>query len=309
MRSVFLAAALLLSPQPLAAQPRVVADVPPVHALVARVMEGVGAPALIVGPGASPHGHALKPSDALALAEADLAFWIGEGLTPWLAGPLAGLGEGARAVELMEAPGVALLPLREGARFAAHDHGGHDEGGHGHEDHGHDDHDPHIWLDPANAQAMMRAIAAALGAADPENAARYAANAEAGVAEIGALAEEIDAALAPVRGRPFLVFHDAYHYFEARFDIEAAGALAHSDAVSPGPARLAEARDAIRALGAVCVFHEPQAATGLVETATEGTGARIGALDPLGTGLEPGPGLYAGMMRGLARGLRDCLGG
>lgn len=333
MKFAPLAAALVATAAaPLAAAPRVVADIPPVHSLVARVMDGVAEPALIVRPGASPHGYAMKPSEAHALSEADLVFWVGEALTPWLEAPIDDLGAGAKAVELMAVEGVRLLEMREGARFEAHDHGedGHDDHGHddhgeeeaghddhGHDDHGHDDHghgdhhgvDPHVWLDPENAKAMLFAIAAELGAKDAENSAAYAANAAAGAAEIDALMVEVAATLDPVRGKPFVVFHDAYHYFEARFDFEAAGAISLSDASTPGPARVQEIHDMIGELNVVCVFHEPQMRAALAETVTEGSDARAGVLDPLGASLEPGAGLYPGLMRGLAGGLASCLGG
>lgn len=305
MKTLLLFFALAFLPAAAAsAAPRVVADIPPVHSLVARVMAGAGTPALVVGPGASPHGYAMKPSQAAALDEAEIVFWIGDALTPWLGRAIAHLGAGADAVALMDAPGVALLAVRESARFEAHDHEG--EGGHA------DDHDggidPHIWLDPENAKAILEGVAGALAAHDPAGAARYAANAAAGKAEIDAMSAEIEAILAPVRGRAFVTLHDAYHYFEARFGIEAAGALSISDAAAPGPARVETVRETIAALGVACVFSEPQLSTRLVETVIDGTEARVAVLDPLGAELAPGPALYPALMRGLARGLADCLG-
>lgn len=317
MHRALLAAALALLAPPALAAPRVVADIAPVHALVARVMEGVGSPDLLVPPGASPHGHALRPSDARRLQEATVVFWVGEALTPWLEGSIDTLGSGARVVELMDVDGITLLPVREGANFEAHDH--HDHGhshaqahshSHGHS-HGHDDHDDadaHLWLDPMNARVWMGAMAEVLAEADPANAAAYRANAAAGQAELEALTVEIAASLSPLAGRGFIVFHDAYQYFEARFGIPAKGAITLSDASAPSAARVAEVRETIVNLDALCVFAEPQFEPRIVQTVTEGTNARRGVLDPIGTGLEPGAALYPTLLRGLAAALVACLG-
>lgn len=324
MRMLALAAAMALGGWAAAAAPRVVADIAPVHALAARVMQGVGAPTLIAPPGASPHDYALRPSEAAALARADVVFWVGEALTPWLPGAIAALAPEAASIALRDAPGVTLLPLRHGADFAPHDHGdaargdaAHGDEGHG--DEGHDaardhaddrDHaglDEHLWLDPENAKAWLGAMAAALSAADPANAARYAANAEAGRAELGALSAAIAATLRPAQGRPFVVFHDAYQYFENRFGVPAAGAVTLGDAAPPSAARVAQVRAIVARLGATCVFAEPQFAAGVVDAVAEGTGARVAVLDPLGAALAPGATLYPDLLRGLAGALADCL--
>jgi len=301
-----LVAAALLLPARATAGPQVVASIAPVHSLVARVMHGAGVPHLLLPPGRSPHDYALRPSDAAALQRAALVFWVDPALERWLERPLATLAGGAQAVRLSATPGLTRLTRREGPAFEAHDH---DDG---------DNHagiapaedaefDPHLWLDPENARLWLGAIAAALAATDPDHAALYRANATAAGAELDALEARIDARLAPVRDRPFVVFHDAYQYFERRFGIPTAGAVALSDARPPGPARLARIRDRIRAAGALCLFREPQFHSPLIETVAEGTGARIGVLDPLGASLEPGPALYPTLIDALADGLSDCL--
>ncbi len=314
-RPLILAAAFGLAATPLAAAPRVVADVAPVHSIVTRVMDGAGTPELLMPPGASPHGYALRPSEAARLDGAEIVFWIGPDLTPWLEGPLDALAAGARHVELARAAGVTVLPMREGGPFEAHDHA--DDAGHDHDEHDHaGDHghaegaaDGHLWLDPANAAAIAAAVAAELAALDPGNAALYAANAAAFSTELTALEAEIKATLDPLRGRPFVVFHDAYQYFEAAFDLPAAGSISLGEADAPSAARVAEIRDRIAAEGVACVFAEPQFEPRLVATVIEGSQARSGTLDPVGAGLDPGPGLYPALLTGLARGFADCLGG
>jgi len=307
-RFPLVAAFASLAALPAAAAPEVVTDIPPVQSLAARVMQGVGAPASILPPGATPHGYSMRPSEAARLEAADIVFWVGEGLTPWLEDAIGSLAADAVSVELMEAPGVALLEFGEEGH-ADHDDDHKDEHAHkeedGHEHHG--DMDPHIWLDPANGKAMLAEMAARLAEIDPANADAYKANAAAGAAELDALAARVEAIVAPVRGKAFFTAHDAYHYFEHRFEIESEGSVALSDAAPPGPARLHDIRSEMREHGALCVFIEPQLDPKLAKTAAEGTGARIAALDPLGADLEPGPGLYPTLIEGLATSLADCL--
>lgn len=283
--------------------PRVAADIPPVHSLVARVMQGVGEPALILPPGASPHGYAMRPSEAAALAGAAVVVRMGDTLTPWLGRAVDALSPEAVSLDLLETEGTTLLGYREGAAFGHHDHSAE-------ADRDAPDHasvDPHAWLDPGNAKVWLGAIATSLAEADPGNAVTYARNAAAGRAELDALIAELSETLEPVRGRPFIVFHDAFHYFEHGFGVEAAGAITLGDGSSPGPARIADIREAIRQTGATCVFTEPQFAPDLIETVVEGTGARMATLDPLGAALPPGPDLYPRLLRGLAHELADCL--
>ncbi|SFI52186.1 zinc ABC transporter substrate-binding protein [Jannaschia pohangensis] len=303
--------------------PRVAVDIAPIHSLVARVMDGVGTPDLIVQSGASPHEYSLRPSEATALQKADIVFWIGPDLTPWLDDAIETLATDASVTELLEADGTIELEFREGALFEAHDEHGqdeHEEGAHedhaggehaeekaGHEDHDHGEHDPHAWLSPQNASTWLNVIASQLSVADPENAGAYFANAAAGRAEIDALTADVNAVLDPLRGARFIVFHDAYQYFEAAFDFPAAGAISISDASDPGPARIAEIRARIADEGIDCVLAEPQFNAGLVATVLDGTEAGTGILDPLGSDLEPGPALYPQLIRNLATNLAECL--
>ena len=291
------------------AAPSVVVSIKPVHSLVAAVMAGVGEPTLIVKGSASPHTYALKPSDAGALEAADIVFWTGHGMELFLAEALETLAGDATVVELAEAPGITLLPVREGGAFEAHAHEGEEHEGHegheGHEEHG--EGDMHFWLDPQNAKLMVTQIAATLAEADPENATAYQANAEAELLELDALEAELAATLAPVADRPFVVFHDAYQYFEARFGLTLAGSVTVTPEVMPGAARIDELKAKVATLGATCVFAEPNFEPTIISAITEGSGAKAGVLDPEGGALAEGPGLYPDLLRGLASSLVDCL--
>ncbi|MCP5087710.1 MAG: zinc ABC transporter solute-binding protein [Rhodobacteraceae bacterium] len=296
--AVSLMAVLLLVTAPAAgAKPlRVVADIPPIHSLTARVMAGVGTPELLLNGLTAPHDFALRPSQAGMLAKADLVIWVGADLSPPVGRALEALGGDARIVELLAAKGLTRLPFREGPGFGDQGH-----------DHGAETADPHIWLNLQNAAIMLDVIAAELAAADPDHATGYLRNAEQGKSELAALQAEINATLEPVRDRPFLVFHDAYHYFEDQFGIEALAAIKTGHALPPGVAHIREMRAIIADMGVICIFREPQFDSQLLARLTEGTGLKTGTLDPIGAELTPGKNLYPTLMRNLAISLADCL--
>lgn len=293
--------------------PSVAVDIPPIHSLVTKVMAGVGAPNLIVQPGASPHGYSLRPSEAAALQDADVVYWVSEGLTPWLKAPIKALAGDAKSVELLEVDGATELEFREGVAFEKHEHDedDHDEAHHAEDEdeHAHDEHahDPHAWLDPENAKVWLDVIATDLAGIDPENADTYAANAAAAKSDLNALINEIDVDLAKVRGTNFVVFHDAYQYFENRFHIPAVGAITLGDASAPSPARIAEIRGKVAELGVTCAFTEPQFNPGLLQAVFQDSGTTTGVLDPLGADLPLGSELYPQLLRNLANSLTTCL--
>lgn len=288
-----------------AAEITVVASIKPVHSLVAGVMQGVGEPALLVKAGRSPHDYSMRPSEARALADADLVFWIGPQLEAFMARSIEALAGDARVVALSEAEGVQRLATREGGVWTERGATGPlEEGDGGHE---RAEFDMHLWLDPHNAQAMVDAIVAALSGADPGNAAAYQQNGAALRDRLKLLDGALEQQLAPVRDRPYVVFHDAYQSFERRYGLNVVGAITVDPKRRPGGRRLRAIRDQLAALEAACVFAEPQFEPVLVDTVIEGTSARKGVLDPLGSDLAPGPDQYFELIANLANSLVDCL--
>lgn len=185
-------------------------------------------------------------------------------------------------------------------------HDDHDDDHAGH-DHAHAAFDSHFWLDPENAKIFVGQIADALAGLDPENATKYASNASQLTERLDQLETELHATLEPVKGNPFIVFHDAYSYFENRFGVPAAGSVTLSPEVPPGAERIKEIRDRVEELKVTCVFSEPQFRPDLVTVITEDTDASAGVLDPLGTDIDNGPDLYFELLRALAVSMRDCL--
>ncbi|MGC8806975.1 MAG: zinc ABC transporter substrate-binding protein [Thiomonas sp.] len=290
--------------------PRVAVSIKPVGDLVAAVMAGVGTPTVLIPPGSSPHTYAFKPSERAAAEQAQLLFWIGPDVEPALTKITRALPAGARVITLSTLPGMHLLPARSGGEWErrhpapllqsatqdAHDaaHTGSFDG--------------HLWLSPTNAKEIVRSAAGALQAMDPQHAAQYRANAEQAVQRIDAMTAELAAQLAPVKDRPFIVFHDAFQYFEQAFGLHAVGSILVSPDAMANARRVSQMREKIRTLGVVCVFSEPQFEPRLVQTLIEGSNARLGTLDPLGAKGPLGLDGYTQLMRNLAGNLRNCLG-
>lgn len=280
--------------------PRVATDIGPIYSLAARVMAGIGVPDLIIRHGASPHAYSLRPSEAAALEKADLVFWVSEGLTPWLKRRLEILASKAQVVELMKADGTVELPYREGTTFANHD------------DHsGIDDHsaiDPHGWLDPDNGKAWLGVMASELSKIDPSNTDLYFENAAAGTLEISQAVARISKALIAVRGLRFIVFHDAFQYFERRFGISASGSILVGDALAPNPARIIEIRGQVAEMGIGCVFSEPQFNPNLVASVFQDAEISTAVIDSQGIDLALGMALYPQVLESIAQEIIACAG-
>lgn len=296
---------------------RVVASIKPVHSLVSAVMAGVGEPHLLIRGKTSPHTFTMRPSDAAAIADANIVFLIDEAMETALAGAIESLATKAEVIALADVEGLVRKPLRKGGAFEADPHHDHDKEDakkeavgqrHDHDhDHGHGAFDMHLWLDPVNAWTMARAIADTLSGADPANAAKYKSNARTLLPRLDELSEQISAQIAPARGKPFIVFHDGYRYFEDRFGLKAVGSAVVSAERSPGVKRIRQLRAKVRKLGVVCVFDEPQFDKRMVNVILEGTQARSGTVDPLGAAIEDGPGLYFTLLRNMAASFKSCL--
>lgn len=282
--------------------PKVVTDIPPVQSLVAQVMGDLGQPGVLVAGGADAHSYQLRPSQARALAGADLVFWVGPEMTPWLERALA-TNTAAKVVGLLAADGVRLRIFPDELGKAADG----TQTGTNPDDHDHHGTDPHAWLDPANAAVWLDVIRDALVAADPDNAAIYARNDDQAQSGLLRLNDEISAQLAVGPQAPIVVGHNAYGYFAAHFGVTIAAAIEAGDASDPGAARLSAVAGLLKAQGVRCLFpeagHDPKRAEILVE----GTTTRIGAaLDPEGRMVEPGPGLYAALLHNLAKAIAQC---
>ncbi len=275
----------------------VAVTIKPLHSLVASVMQGAGSPDLILKGAGSPHAYSLKPSDAVVLYTADVVFWIGPELETFLIRTIESLPTRTRTVALAAASGITRLEARDGLDWSDPHH----PVGHHHTI------DPHIWLDPKNAEAMATAIADHLAKADPANAQLYASNRDHLIARIQRLTADLARRLSSLSAKRFIVYHDAYAYFEKRFGLTAAAAMTINEGRAPGARHIARLRRLVKEQSVRCVFVEPQFEPRLARVITEATPARIAELDPLGAAHPAGPDQYFDMMTGMADAMHACL--
>ena len=315
---------------PANAETKVVASIKPIHSLASYLMDGISKPGLIVDGYSSPHGFAMKPSHAKMLQEADLIFWVGEDLESFLEKPLKSIAKKAEKIELMEIKGLNKLKFRERNIFEGHDDHGHDDGhkeddhddhakkedDHGHDDEhkedGHDDHeghahgeyDPHIWLDPSNAKVILKEMAEHLIEKDKKNASVYKSNLKKALKDLDKLTKNVKSDL----NKDFksIVFHDAYQYFEKRFDVNVLGAFTVNTDVMPGAEQLSEIREIIEHDKVSCVFSEPQFNPDIINAVAKDMNISTGVLDPLGATLNPGKDLYFDLIKNMSKSFKGC---
>ena len=309
-----LTAALFLVLTPLKAEISVVTSIKPLHSLTSYIMEGVGEPELIIDGVASPHNFQIKPSHAKMLQNADLVIWIGEDLESFLPTALKSIPKDAIVFELLDQSGLKKLKFREKNIFEGHDDHGHDEHAKkedDHDDHGHDDHghghgsfDPHIWLDPANAKVIVKKITNQLSKIDKDNASTYKANSKKVIKDLDGLIKEVKNEIN--KDASFVVFHDAYQYFEKRFGLSVIGALTVNPDVMPGAEQLSEIREVIEHEKAKCIFSEPQFNPNIINSIASDTGVKTGVLDPLGANIDKGKNMYFDLIKDMSNSLKDC---
>ena len=289
------------------AEVKVVTSIKPIHSLVSYIMDGVGKPDVIVDGYNSPHGFNLKPSHAKMLENADLVIWVGEDLEAFLEKPLQTIAKKAKNIELMDLKGIKKLEFREKNIFEGHeDHKEHDDHKEkdGHESHAHGQHDPHVWLDPINAKVFIKEITKQLIKLDSANSSIYKSNSKKALAEIDKLIKDIKSNLK--KDLRFVVFHDAYQYFENRFGIQVLGALTVNTDVMPGAEQLSEIREVIEHEKVNCLFSEPQFNPAIIKSIAKDTNVKIGTLDPLGAKLDKGKNLYFNLLKDMSSSFKGC---
>jgi zinc transport system substrate-binding protein len=282
--------------------PIAVASIAPLHSLLANVMQGVGAPGLLMRPGTSPHDYVMRPSEALMLARADLVFWVGESGERGLLKPLTLSSKPARRmVALLDLPQVHPVVLRPvgpwsgGAKFSR--------------DRASYLTDPHIWLDPGIASEIVAVMVAELSRIDPDHAAQYAKNGRLTRAKLDLLDQSLRRQLSPVKAVPYIVYHEAFQYFEQRYGLNNVGSVTDTSDVQPGARLILELKKTIRDKQVRCIFIEPQFSPSLVRILLQGTNVRVGVADDIGAGITPGPDAYFELMIRLGNSLASCLAG
>jgi len=284
------------------AEIQVVTSIKPIHSLASLVLDGVAKPQLIVDGNNSPHNFSLKPSHAKMLQKADVIFWVNQDLESFLVKPLKNISKNAKKIELINSNGIKKLKFREKNIFENHhDHGKKKDN---HHDHAHGEFDPHIWLDPVNAKVIAKEMAKQLILLDKENEKKYRKN-------LDKAFNRLDELEADVKGNinkeaRYVVFHDAYQYFENRFNIKTLGALTVNTEVLPGAEQLKKIRKVIEHQKARCIFSEPQFNPKIINAVAKDTKIKTGILDPLGANLQDNKDLYFKLIKNLSNSIKGC---
>jgi len=315
------------------AEIEVLTSIKPLQLIAAAVQDGVGKPAVLLPPGASPHHYAMRPSDVRQIRSADLFYWIGPDMETFLAPVLQGRKGPSVAVQSL--PGLTLRHFGEAAGEHEHEHQdehaheAHDHAEHAHDEHddhahevadahadAHDEHDhahrpgsldAHLWLLPANAVTIAEGMAQDMAKADPDNAERYRANLAAFKQRLDALDQRLSQRLSETRTKPFFVFHEAYEYFEAAYGIKHAGVFSAGGEAQPGARHVAAMRERLEQAGPSCVFYEPPVRPRLADSLTRGLPVKVAELDALGYGIDASAGGYEQLIDELGSSLAGCL--
>ena len=317
----------------------IITTIKPIDSLVSAVVGDTGKTISLIPSETSPHEFRLKPSDARALQNGNIIFYISPHLETSIVKVFETLPKNIKIINLMEETGIEHLSIRDNEAWELHDH--HEDEKHDdhdkhaqkdehndhdkhtqkdeHDDHDkhaqkdeHDDHkskdDVHIWLDPENAIKIIKKVNTELSFFFPENAEIYDENATKIINKIKSLKKQLKKELLPIKEKPYIVFHDAYQYFEKTFGLNAVGSIALEDDIASSPKQISFIKNKIIKSKASCVFQEPQFDNKLVKTVIEGTQAKIGTLDPLGFGIKEKEDFYLQLLRNMSKNLKECLG-
>ena len=307
----------------------IITTIQPITSLVSAVIGNTGKTISLIPTEISPHEYKLKPSDIKKLQNGNIIFYVSDHLETSITKVFENLPKNIKSINLMEDAGIKHLAIRDNEAWERHDHHhghgdhhDHDKKAKEHDDHEdekhakkHDDHnnhekedDVHIWLSPDNAVKIIKKVNKALSLYFPENAETYNKNTNQMIKKINELEVELKNELSGIKDKPYIVFHDAYQYFETSFDLNAVGSIALDGDIASSPKQISFIKDKIVKFKASCVFQEPQFDSKLVKIVAEGTNAQIGTLDPLGLNIKSGENFYLQLLKNMAKSLKDCLG-
>ncbi|MCG8710034.1 zinc ABC transporter substrate-binding protein ZnuA [Brenneria sp. 4F2] len=330
LKSVFVASALAAAGASInTASADVVTSIRPLGFIASAITEGITPTDVLLPNGASPHDYALRPSDVQRLQSAELVVWVGPEMEAFLGKPLSQIAS-AKKITLSELPSIKAELIKEIKHH--HDHDDNDQGEHGHDEHHHDGQDAdqhdhaavptpeeegdghhhgeynmHIWLSPEMSKQAAIAIHAKLLELMPQNKDKLDANLLYFTDKIAQTDKKIANMLAPVRGKGYFVFHDAYGYFEQRYGLSPLGYFTINPAIQPGAQRLNQIRTQLVEHKAVCVFAEPQFRPAVINAVAKGTDVRSGVLDPLGSDIALGKDSYVNFLSHLSGQYLSCL--
>ncbi|MFH7825648.1 zinc ABC transporter substrate-binding protein ZnuA [Kluyvera chengduensis] len=290
----------------------VVASLKPLGFIASAIADGVTETQVLLPDGASEHDYSLRPSDAKRLQNADLVVWIGPEMEAFMDKSSQSIPDNKK-VTIAQLDGVKPL-LMKGADDDDHDAADGDDHDHAHGEkgdahHHHGEYNMHLWLSPEIARLSAVAIHDKLVELMPQSRARLDANLKDFEANLAATDKQVANELAPVKGKGYFVFHDAYGYYEKHYGLTPLGHFTVNPEIQPGAQRLHQIRTQLVEQKATCVFAEPQFRPAVVESVARGTSVRMGTLDPLGTNIKLSKESYPAFLTQLATQYASCLKG
>ncbi|OBU11315.1 zinc ABC transporter substrate-binding protein ZnuA [Morganella psychrotolerans] len=294
IKTVFIATFLSLSAQTASAD--VLTSLRPVGLIAAAIADGVTDTQILLPDGASPHDYALKPSDLKKIRSADLVIWVGPELETFLQKPLAAV-PAQKQIVISELEQVRPFLLKN------NEDDDHDDDEHHH----HGVYNMHLWLSPDIARQTAQVVYNKLLESYPDKKSALDVNLRKFNGQLTETEKNITQQLAPVKNKGYFVFHDAYGYFEKRFDLSPSGHFTINPEISPGAQTLSNIKLKLAEQDALCVFAEPQFRPAVITAVAKGTNAKMGVLDPLGSAIAVGRDGYTEFLSRLSTQYASCL--
>ncbi|SET19935.1 zinc ABC transporter substrate-binding protein ZnuA [Thorsellia anophelis] len=293
------------------ASSEVISSIHPIGFITEALTQNVTEHSILAPVTASPHDYTMRPSDAKALKEAELIIWVGEDLEVFMAKPISNI-ESTKQLNLSEIPEIKTIiddkvALSENTIVEhehEHEHEKHDVNEHAGHNH---DRDLHIWMSPEISRIAAKAIAQRLTELHPNQSNIVNDNLAQFLTDLDKTEVELADKLSSVSQKPYFVFHDAYGYFESRFNLNRVGEFTINPTITPGVQQLAKIKETIKKDGVVCIFKEPQFTPAVVNAVVQGTGVKIGELDPVGANIQLSKNSYQEYLKSLADSYLSCL--
>lgn len=286
----------------------VIASIKPLGFIASAIADGVTPVEVLLPDGASEHDYALRPSDVKRLQSADLVVWIGPDMEAFIS-KTASAFPAEKNLEIAQLP--AVKPLLITGAEEDDEHHEEDEAHHdaAHEHHDHGQYNMHLWMSPEIARQSAVAIHEKLLELMPQRKDKLDANLQQFEADLAKSDTQIAHQLAPLKGKGYFVFHDAYSYFEKHYGLTPLGHFTVNPEIQPGAQRLHQIRTQLVEQKATCVFAEPQFRPAVIDAVARGTQVRKGTLDPLGMGISLAKDSYVKFLSQLSSQYESCLKG
>ncbi len=269
----------------------VLVSIKPLHSLISNITDGVNQTRLLLTQQQSPHHFQLLPSQKRLINKADIFFYSSDNIETFVPA-LKNTTNHLQFVQFTHIPKINTLGTRS---F------------HSHTKHNSIDIDGHIWLSIDNARIISQYVTDILSKKSPEHAIQYNKNLDTLLLKLDKLKQENQFKLKKFKHIPYLVYHDAYQYFEVENKLTGARFITTDPENHPGIKRIRNLKTLINTENIQCIFYEPPDIPSLLNVITENRSVKLSALDPAGLQIPMGKQHYFQLLRQTATTLSYCL--